>query len=158
MILLAYFCFLQHSAEQSKILCIKWMHYTGTLLLFYDLCLRYCILECLWEAYVHITCMLPEASPHSQNLMRLALGPGSDPMKCFPEIPYLTPLHFSLFDLLFQSSMHASVPCETGLWWSTRLLVSTDILNTLSILWCLAHLPMAHESSPPFLLMVCLEL
>lgn len=79
--------------------------------------------------------------------MNLALGPGPDIMKSFPEIPCLTPLCFSLFYLLFQSSMHASVPCETGLGWST------NILNTLSILRRLAHLQMA-----PLLLMLYLEL
>lgn len=75
--------------------------------------------------------------------MSLAVGPGPHITKSFPEIPCLTPLCFSLVSKWYA----CFCPCEIGLCWPT------DILHTLSILWCLAHSQMA-----PFLLTLYLEL
>lgn len=51
----------------------------------------------------------------------------------------------SLFHFLVQSHLHTSIPCETGLGCSNFLLSSTEISDTISILWCLANLQMVQE-------------
>ena len=44
-----------------------------------------------------------------------------------------------------EQSTYTSNPCEIVFGCSTFLLISTEISDTLSILWCLANLQMAHE-------------